>query len=144
MAKKKPEETKCHISYFDSVVENIVGGIYSGYETESTLNEMIKRSSNGGLLDVEKVKVKLLKAVLPKLKSVIEEYQGDLVKIVLELEENVISDANSIREGTSSFHFDYQSESKRIENVKYEMSRFERSVNDSMDIIEKLEKETII
>jgi hypothetical protein len=143
MANKKPEDKKCHISYFDNVVDDILGGIYGGYDTENTLNEMIKRNSNGGLLDVEKVKIKLLKAVLPKLNSVIEEYQKDLADIVLELEQNVISDANSIRKGTSNFHFDYQSESKRIENVKYEMSRFERSVDDSMNIIEELEKEMI-
>jgi hypothetical protein len=141
MAYKKPEDKKCHISYFEDVVENIVGGIYSGYEIEGTLNEMIKRSSNGGLLDIEKVKVKLLKAVLPKLDDLIKEYQKDLADIVLELEENVVSDANSIRKGTSNFHFDYESEYKRIENIKYEMLRFERSFNDSMNLIEKLENQ---
>jgi uncharacterized coiled-coil DUF342 family protein len=103
---------------------------------------MIRRSSNGGLLGLEKAKIKLLKAALPKLNNHIDEFQKDLSNIVLRLEEDVVSDANSIRNGTSHFNFDYESEVKAIENIKYEMNKFERSLNDSSYLIKQLEKQS--
>jgi uncharacterized coiled-coil DUF342 family protein len=142
MAYKKPEEKVCNILYLDRAVDDFVNGIYNGYNTENTLNEMIRRSSNGGLLGLEKAKIKLLKAALPKLNNHIDEFQKDLSNIVLRLEEDVVSDANSIRNGTSHFNFDYESEVKAIENIKYEMNKFERSLNDSSYLIKQLEKQS--
>ena len=124
MAYKKPEDKNCNILDFETAADRFVGGIQSGYQTESTLNEMVKRYSNGGLLGIEKAKVKLLKAILPNLDSKVEEYKKELSDIVLKLEENVVSDANSIRNGTSNFYFDYE-EVKDLENLKYEMDKFE-------------------
>jgi hypothetical protein len=142
MAYKKPEEKQCNILYFDRAVDDFVGGIYNGYQTESTLNEMLKRNSNGGLLGIDKAKVKLLKAALPKMNNYLAEYRKELSDIVLELEKDVISDANLIRNGTSRFDFDYESEIKAIENIKYEMNKFERSFNDSAYLIKQIEKQS--
>ena len=142
MAYKKPEEKVCNILYFDRAVDDFVNGIYNGYNTENTLNEMLKRNSNGGLLGIEKVKVKLLKAALPQLNNHIDEFHKDLSDIVLRLEEDVVSDANSIRNGTSHFNFDYESEVKAIENIKYEMNKFERAFNETTYIIKQLENQS--
>lgn len=143
--RKQPEEKNCHWDGFlDMAVDYAVIGLGRGYGVEETLIEMMKRYTNGGLVGYEKEKIKLAKKIRHEILQSHNEYMKDLKECIKGLYESVKCDYETItnQNGVTFYPHsaDYDDEVNNINNLKYEINKYERWINDLDRVVDSYEK----
>ncbi|MED2737122.1 hypothetical protein [Bacillus toyonensis] len=150
--KKTPETRKCTWDFKDSIddaVFDTITGLEQGYGTDQTLNEMMKRHTNGGLVGYESEKIHLAKSTLTKLKSNAANISKEIKAAVLELEKSISIDAasfdniDSVSDGLSIDSEEYRKVAININNWQYDIHKIYKYIEEIEDVLSTLISENI-
>ncbi|WP_088363463.1 hypothetical protein [Bacillus cereus] len=145
--KKTPETRKCTWDFKDSINDAAfatITGLEQGYGTDETLNEMMKRHTNGGLVGYESEKINLIKHTFIKLKQDAAEIAKQIEDAVLELEKSISIDAAVIRDTDLMFNAlsidpeEYKKFAINIENWQYDIRKIFGYIEELEDILSAL------
>ncbi|MGN5650927.1 hypothetical protein [Bacillus sp. Brlt_9] len=145
--KKTPETRKCTWDFKDSINDaafDTFTGLEQGYGTDETLNEMMKRHTNGGLVGYESEKINLIKYTIIKLKQNAAAISIQVQDAILELENSISIDAAAIRDTAIVFnalsidHEEYKKFAINIENWQYDIRKILGYIEELEDVLSAL------